>query len=181
MPSPNPRTSLILLYSLHVYLFIGSEPALEVSRLNTRRKKNPWIDKHHMAKWRVLTGIPLQPRKLILGPSATAKITLLSCNRIKSRVVTALLTDHNTLRRHLYIMGLKDNSLYRRCGAELETSAHVMFECEVSASFWRNYSGCFSLDLEDIRILILRAICNFIKGTGLQWLGQQFKGNKRAC
>jgi hypothetical protein len=41
-----------------------------------------------------------------------------------------------TLRRHLWIMGLIDSSLYRRCGAEAVTSAYVLCECEVLATHW---------------------------------------------
>jgi hypothetical protein len=43
--------------------------------------------------------------------------------------VTGLLTGHNTVRRHLYIMGLIDSPLCRRCGTEDETSAHVLCVC----------------------------------------------------
>ena len=42
----------------------------------------------------------------------------LSFNRNQSRVVTGLLTGHNTLRRHLYLLGLLDSPLYRKCGAK---------------------------------------------------------------
>jgi hypothetical protein len=63
--------------------------------------------------------------RIDLGPNLTAKTRLLSFNRTQSRVVTGLPTGHNTLRRHLYIMGLIDNPLCRKCGAEEETSAHV--------------------------------------------------------
>jgi len=48
---------------------------------------------------------------------------ILSFNSVQSRIVTGLLTVHNTLRRHLYIMGLLNSPLCRRFGAEEETSA----------------------------------------------------------
>jgi len=37
---------------------------------------------------------------------------------MQSRIVTGLLTGHNTLRRHPYIVGLIENSLCRRWEAE---------------------------------------------------------------
>jgi hypothetical protein len=55
-------------------------------------------------------------------------------NRIKSRVVTVLFIGQNTLRRHLYIVGMIDSPLCRRCGAGEETSAHVLCESESLAS-----------------------------------------------
>ena len=65
--------------------------------------------------------------ELILGPSLAAKTRLLSFDRIQSRIVTELLTGHNTLRRHLHFIGLTNNPLCRRCGAEDETSAHILW------------------------------------------------------
>jgi hypothetical protein len=53
---------------------------------------------------------------------------------LQSRVVTDLLTGHNTLRRHLYIMGLIDSPLRTRCRAEDETSAHVLCQREALAT-----------------------------------------------
>jgi len=61
--------------------------------------------------------------------SPAAKTRLLSFNRMQPRVVTCLLTGRNTLRNHLYISGLIDSSLCRRCGAGVEISAHVLCEC----------------------------------------------------
>jgi hypothetical protein len=48
-----------------------------------------------------------QAQKLISGPSPAAKTRLLSVNKIKSMVVTGLLTERN----NLYIMGLIDSPL----------------------------------------------------------------------
>jgi hypothetical protein len=45
-----------------------------------------------------------------------AETRLLSFNRMQSRVVTVLLTRHNTLRRHFYILELIDSPLCRSVG-----------------------------------------------------------------
>jgi hypothetical protein len=84
--------------------------------------------------WQGLTGTQKQAHELILGPISSAKIRLLSCNRIQPRVGTGPFTGHNTLRRHLYIMGLMDSPLCRRCGAQGVTSTHVLCECEALAT-----------------------------------------------
>jgi hypothetical protein len=75
-----------------------------------------------------------QAQELISGPCLGAKARFLSFDRTQSRAVTDLLTGHNTLRIHLYLMGLSDSPLCRRCGAEDETSAHVLCKCEALAS-----------------------------------------------
>jgi hypothetical protein len=82
-------------------------------------------------------------------------------------VVIGLLTGHNTLRRHLYIMVLSNNPACRKCGTEEETSVHTLCECEALASLIHTYLGSFFLDPEDIWKLSIGAIWNFAKGTGL--------------
>jgi hypothetical protein len=108
-----------------------------------------------------------QAQELISGPNTVARTTLMSLNRMQSRVVIGLLTGHNTLRRHLHIMGLVDRPLCRKCGAGEETSAHVLCECEALATLRHIYLGSFFLDPEHVRDLSLRAIWNFFRRTGL--------------
>jgi len=96
-----------------------------------------------------------------------AKAKFLSLNRAQSKAVNGLLTGHNTLRRHLQLIGMSDSPLCRRCGAEDETSAHILCECEALASLRHVYLGCFFLEPEDIKFISLGAIWNFSKATGL--------------
>jgi hypothetical protein len=108
-----------------------------------------------------------QARELILVPDLATGARLLSFNRTQTRAVTGLLTGHNTLRRHLLIMGLCNVRMCRKCGTEEETSVHILCECEALASLRHAYLGFFFLDPEDIRELGMGAIWNFAKGTGL--------------
>jgi hypothetical protein len=103
---------------------------------------------------------------LISGPSLAKGARLLSFNRTQARVVIGLLTGHNTFRRHLHIMGLSNNPIYRKCGTKEETSVHVLCECEAVASLRYTYLGSFFLDPEDIRVLGMGAIWNFSKEQG---------------
>ena len=50
-------------------------------------------------------------------------------------------------------MGLTESPLCKRCGVEEETSAHILCECEASASLRQVHLGSFFLDPEDIRSL----------------------------
>ena len=79
----------------------------------------------------------------------SADQTVLSLNRTQSRVVIDLLAGHNTLRRHLYIMGLSNNPTCRKCDTEEET-VHILCECEALTSLRYTYLGSFFLDPEDI-------------------------------
>ena len=147
-----------------VQCFVGPEPFLGVSRQNTKRKMKCWMEKQHLILWRGPCNTQRQAQELISSPDLAARARLLSFNRAQSMVVIGLLTGHNTLRRHLYIMGLSNNPICRKCGTGEETSLHVLCECEALASLRHTYLGCFIFDPEDIRKL---SIWNFTKGKGL--------------
>jgi hypothetical protein len=97
---------------------------------------------------------------------------------LKSRFVNGLLTGHNTLRRHLHLMGLTNSPLCRRYWVEDETSSHIFCECEALASLRQAYLGSFFLDPEGIKSLTLRAIWNYSDGAWLLWTGNRLWGNK---
>jgi hypothetical protein len=130
---------------------VGPETALGVSRENIRIKIKCWIDNQHMVMWGNLNSIQRQAQKMILGPSPTLKTRLLSFNRTQFRVVTGVLTGHNTLKRHLHLMGLSCSSVCTRCGAEEKTSIHVFCECDTLVFHSDAYLGSFFLDPEDVK------------------------------
>ena len=108
-----------------------------------------------------------QARELISGPNLATRARLLSFNRTQTRAIIGLLMEHNTLRRHLHVMGLSNDLAYRKCGTEEEISVHILCKYEALASLRHQYLGSFFLDPEDIRVLVVGAIWNLIKGTGL--------------
>jgi hypothetical protein len=63
-------------------------------------------------------------------------------------------------------MGLSYSPLCRKCGAEEETSADVLCECEALAIHRHTYLGSFFLDPEDIRELSLGRSGTLLKGQG---------------
>ena len=100
----------------------------------------------------------------------------MSFNRTQSRAVTGLLTGHNTLRRHLYLLGLQDIPLCRKCGVMEETSAHILCECEALASLRYPYLDSVFLEPKNIQIISLGATWSFSKASGLPWLDMGHKG-----
>jgi hypothetical protein len=160
-----------------VLKFDRPEAALGVSsRQDIQRRIKRWLVNQHWIWWWGLGDTQIQARELISGTYLGAKVRFLSFNRTQSRAVTGLLTGHNTLRRHLHLMGLSDSPLCRRCGVEDETSAHTIREFETLASLRHAYLGSFILEPEDIKCISLGAIWNFSKATGLPQIGA---GHKR--
>jgi len=125
-----------------VQRFVGPEPFLGVSRQNIGRKIKCWIENQHLV---LLCGpccTQRQAWEFISSPDLATRAQLLSSNRSRSRVVIGLLTGHNTLRRHLYIMGLRPLTCWD-CGFEshrghgyLSVVSVVCCQVEVSATRW---------------------------------------------
>ena len=89
-----------------VQRFVGPEAFLGFSRQNIRRKMKSWMENQHLVLWCGPCSTQRQAREFICGPDLATRARLLSFNRTQSKVVIGLLTGHNTLRRHLYVMGL---------------------------------------------------------------------------
>lgn len=147
--------------------FFGPELALGVSRRDLQKRLGRWLVNQHGAQWRGLGDTQRQAREFISGPSLGTRAQFMTLSRIQSRVVTGLLTRHNSLRRHLYLLGLFNSPLCRWCGVEEETSAHILCECEALASRRHAYLGSFFLEPEDIKSFNLGAIWNYSKAAGL--------------
>jgi len=84
--------------------FHGPEPALGVSRHDIQKRLSCWLTNQQGAQWR-------EARELISGPSLGTRAKFMTFNRFQSIAVIGLLTGHNTLRRHLYLLGLHDSPL----------------------------------------------------------------------
>ena len=156
---------------------LGPEPGLEVSRWDIQKRLSRWLVNQHWAKWRGLGDTQRQAQELISGPSLCTRAKFLTINKTQSRVVTGLLTGHNTLRRHLHLQGLLDSPLCSRCGVREESSAHILCECEALASLRYTHLGSFFLESEDINSFGLGAIWNYSKVMGLPWFDMGHKGS----
>jgi hypothetical protein len=64
-------------------------------------------------------------------------------------------------------MGLRDSPLCRKCGAEDETSAHILCRCEALASIRHDKLGDLFLEPEDIKRQNLGASWRFGEAAGL--------------
>ena len=126
--------------------FLGPELALGVSRQDFRRKLGHWLGNQHGAQWQSLGDTQRQAREFISGPSFSTRAKFLTLNRVQSRVVTGLLMGHNTLRRHLYLLGLLDSPLCRKCRVGVQILSHILCECEALASLRHGYLGSFFLE-----------------------------------
>jgi hypothetical protein len=84
-------------------------------------------------------------------------------------VVAGLLTGHNAVRTHLYIMLL----------TEEETSAHVLCECVALATLKTYRSGALVfLDLRMLEVKVWGKFGTFLRGQGSRDLDISLRGKK---
>ena len=121
--------------------FLGPEPVQGVSRRHLQMRLGRWLVNQHWAQWRGLGDTQRQAHEFISEPSLGIRAKFMTFNKIQYRAVTGLLTGHNTLRKHLHLLGLLDSPLSRKCGVGGETSSHILCECEALASLRHAYLG----------------------------------------
>ena len=120
-----------------------------------------------MVLWRGPRSTQRQARELISGPNLATRARLLSFNRTQSRAVVGLLIRYSIMRRHLYVMGLKNNPVCRKRVTTKENSVNILCACEALTSLRYSYLGSFFLEPEDVRKLSIGVIWNLGKGTGI--------------
>ena len=94
-------------------------------------------------------------------------------------MVIDLLTGHNTMRKHLYILGLMASPWCRSCRPEEETSVHVLWECETLVTLSLTYLHCSLMEPENVLNLSLGATGTLLKGQDSHDLDlslQEYKG-----
>jgi hypothetical protein len=98
------------------------------------------------------------------------------CSQSQNRVVTG----HNTLCRHLHLMGLRDSPLCRKCGAEDETPALILRRCEALASIRHAHLGSFFLESENIKTWGPSGALARLQGSCEGMIGAQRAGSYKA-
>jgi hypothetical protein len=83
-------------------------------------------------------------------------------------MVVVILTGHDAVRGHLYIMGLfEGDPTCRFCRKETETVQHILCCCEALDRQCYNVFGNPFVQPKDISTASVRDLCLFIRGRGL--------------
>lgn len=81
------------------------------------------------------------------------------------RAITELLSGHNTLRRHLHVMGLTEDPASGLCEGEDVSSLHLLYHALVRQRFQTCWVGLTTL--KEIKEASLWEILSFARGIGL--------------
>ena len=85
-------------------------------------------------------------------------------NRNEAMYVTQIITGHNSLKRHLNIMGIEECPTCERCQQEPETIEHVIKYCPAYMNLRRKILGEYVLSGE-LSTYKLQKILNFVGQT----------------
>ena len=108
--------------------------------MNTCRQTNMFLEHRSKARSRDLLNLP---RNLL-------------------RTVMGIITGHNTLSRHMNIMGLNNDPLCKHCEGELETSLHFISQCSYYVTTRMSIWGNPVLDPDDMKRIRVKDLARFI-------------------
>ena len=83
------------------------------------------------------------------------------------RKVIGLLAEHYSLRRHLTIMGVKNDRTCRGCYDSEETTLHILCKSEACSACRFQHLGRHLLEPWDLHEIAVPCLPNFALATGL--------------
>ena len=109
-------------------MYWGPEPGLPLTNTFFKNLIRDWGRKKHNAEWTSRTDCR-QTKMFVPSIGPKAKKGFMNASRTRARIITQILTGHNNLRRHRYLMKLEDSPMCENCGLEEETSEHYITSC----------------------------------------------------
>ena len=147
--------------------FIGPEPALGLPLGGLRNALDRWTATRHAQHWQATAKLR-QSKLFIKSPLGRKARELISLDRTSLRTLISLFTGHCTLRRHLHIMGVsQDSPRCRLCGEEDETPFHILCECVALARNRMLEWGVAFPQPNDYLELPARSVVLFMRDTNL--------------
>ncbi|KAL1454832.1 hypothetical protein WDU94_008965 [Cyamophila willieti] len=92
---------------------------------------------------------------------------MLSLSKEELRILTGLLTGHCSLKYHLNIMGLAENSTCRLCNEAPETAEHILCKCEAASHKRLKYFSRMIQTPEEVQETSPKRIVGYIKSLEL--------------
>ncbi|KAL3288481.1 hypothetical protein HHI36_002924 [Cryptolaemus montrouzieri] len=142
--------------------FIGPEPKLGIPLETARMENNRWLDLRVLEYWLSLPGLR-HARRAISGPSATKAKAWPKLSRFELRLLTAIITRHCRLRKHLNKLGLVEDPSGRLCEEDIESMEHVLCECPAGDRVRMEDLGSYKLKLTELIKLSPRKLVSFAR------------------
>ena len=143
----------------------GPTPRIPVTKQLSRQLIKEWGLKMHNREWKQRNDCR-QTKMFMPEVKSKPKLGILTASRGKTRKVMQLLTGHNNLERHRFLMKMTDSPMCRKCGLGEETAEHYITECPAYREKRMKNLGGHTLDRKELPNLKLKYILDFANDTG---------------
>ena len=130
---------------------VGPEPVIGISISVVRTEIRKWLRQEALSFWRESEGCVQS--KALLGtedPEKGRRYGLYDLNRRMAKVLVGILTGHGVLKYWEHKVGLSGSPLCSFCGAENETTVHVLCQCPARVYRRWRLSGAALWTIEEI-------------------------------
>jgi ribonuclease HI len=141
----------------------GPQPIVPLSPSVVKLTIREWSRNLHRLRWKDNKGC--KQSKIFLGGPCGNPRDVIRLPRNSLRLLTQVVTGHNTLNYHLFKMGLAPSSI---CLCELgeETGLHFMGECDIYAMTRLAVLGGLYLTAEELSEVPFTSLARYIARTG---------------
>ncbi|XP_048002927.1 uncharacterized protein LOC125239400 [Leguminivora glycinivorella] len=143
--------------------FLGPEPALPMSADVTKGVIERIKEMEAQRAWERETSCR-QTKMMIEGRDQRRARYLLKLGKNSLRMLTGIITGHNTLNRHMKIIGISSDESCPHCGKE-ETSLHLLAECIMYAAPRHETFGRDNLGEDELKDVKLKDVLLFCRKT----------------
>jgi len=145
---------------------VGPEPTVGIANSKVIQSLKSLAQQMFQERWDSAIGIR-QAKEFFGGPSTKNTKYLLELSRDNLRTVTGLLTGHCHLRRHQYLMGIKEDPTCRGFLEEEESAGHILMWGPAFTRLRTTFLGQSIMTPRAINELRPSRLVGFIKSTGL--------------
>ena len=145
--------------------FWGPEPGLPLTNTFFKNLIREWGRDLHNKEWRARKDCR-QTKMFVQDIGPKPKIGFMKTTRKMARTAIQLMTGHNNLQRHRFLMKMEETPTCEQCGLDEETAEHFLTECP---AFWEERLkvwGCRTLNQDDLAHLRVQDLQRFANATG---------------
>ena len=142
-----------------------------------RSRAKTWLQQELLEVWRNSEG--MRQAKAFFGKDCPGNWTkeVWNLNRGDLRRVVGWLTGHCAVGYHLHTTGMRVNAGCRWCGAEEESTAHLVCHCPAWTTTRRRFLGDWEVEQGALRTISLYAICGLIRSISAANEKWESRGN----
>ena len=146
-------------------IFWGPEPGLPQTNTFFKNLIREWGRRAHDKEWKRREDCR-QTKMFVPEVPQKAKDGLLTTSRSTARSLIQLMTGHNNLRRHRFLMKMEESPTCERCQLDEETAEHFITECPAFMEERRKVFGSRLLNKSDLPAIRAKDLQRFKNETG---------------